>query len=111
MTIGHLGGPAMAAAVMGDDAIAMTKEEHHLRIPVIGGERPAMAEHDLLTFAPILVVNFGAVFGLDRRHGEVSSLWMPGHPSEPVIGPARGRIRWRRPETTKFKLGQSGECW
>ena len=63
----------MAAAVMGDDAIAVIEEEQHLRVPVIGRQRPAMAEHDGLTGAPVLVVNLGAVFGLDRRHGEVSS--------------------------------------
>src|SRR3546814_20833255 len=41
-----LGRAAMATAVMGDDAIALFEEEHHLGVPVIGAERPAMVEHD-----------------------------------------------------------------
>src|ERR1700677_2937533 len=52
MPFAHLRRAAMAAAVMSNDAIAMTEEKQHLRVPVVGGERPAMAEHDGLTFAP-----------------------------------------------------------
>src|SRR5436189_3703756 len=52
-----LGGAAMAAPVVGDDAIAVLEEEQHLRVPVIGRQRPAMAEHDGLTFAPVLIVD------------------------------------------------------
>ena len=40
----------------------------------IGRERPAMAEHDGLTAAPVLVENLNAVFGRDGRHGLVSYL-------------------------------------
>jgi hypothetical protein len=58
---------------MSDDAKAVIEEEQHLRIPVIGRQRPAMAEHDRLTFAPVLVVDFDTVLGLDHRHGEISS--------------------------------------
>ena len=36
----------MAAAVMGDDAVALDQEEHHLGVPVIGAQRPAVVEHD-----------------------------------------------------------------
>ncbi len=36
VTIGHLGGSAMATAVMGDDAKTFRQEEQHLRVPVIG---------------------------------------------------------------------------
>jgi hypothetical protein len=46
------------------------KEEHHLGIPVIGRQRPAMAEYDGLTLAPVLVVDLYAVFGRDCRHGK-----------------------------------------
>src|SRR6185312_3252356 len=58
----------MTPAVMRDDAIAMLEEKHHLRIPVIGRQRPAMAEHDGLTFAPVLVEDLDAVFGRNRIH-------------------------------------------
>jgi hypothetical protein len=47
----------MASAVMRYDAIPVLEEEQHLRVPVIGRQRPAMAEHDGLTFAPVLVVD------------------------------------------------------
>ena len=58
----------MAAPVVGDDAIAAIQEEQHLRIPVIGRQRPAVAEHDGLPFAPVLVKDLNAVFGRDRTH-------------------------------------------
>src|ERR1700678_720080 len=73
VAVAGLGGAAMATAVMGDDAIAVVEEEQHLRVPVIGRKRPAMTEHDGLTRAPVLVVDFDAVFGLDCRHGASSS--------------------------------------
>ena len=49
------------AAIMRDDAEAAVAEEHHLRVPVVRRQRPAMAEHDGLTGAPVLVVDLGAV--------------------------------------------------
>ncbi len=58
----------MAAAVMGDDAIAVLEEEQHLRVPVVGRQRPAVAEHDGLTRAPVLVEDLDAVLGGDRAH-------------------------------------------
>jgi hypothetical protein len=41
-----LGRATMATAVMGYDAIAVFEEKQHLRVPVIGRQRPAVAEHD-----------------------------------------------------------------
>ena len=58
----------MAAAVMGDHAIALIQEEQHLRVPVIGRQRPAMAEHNGLAGTPVLVENLDAVFGCDGGH-------------------------------------------
>src|SRR3984957_7603837 len=63
-----LGRPAMPAPVMRDDAIALTEEEQHLRVPIVRGERPAVAEHDRLAAAPILVENLDAVACGDCRH-------------------------------------------
>jgi hypothetical protein len=57
---------------VGNDAIAVGKEEHHLRIPVVGREWPAVAEHDRLPLAPILVEDLNAVFGGDGGHLIVS---------------------------------------
>jgi hypothetical protein len=60
---------AVAAPVMRDDAEAMVHEEQHLRVPIVGRKRPAVAEHDRLPAAPILVEDLDAVLGGDRRHG------------------------------------------
>ena len=57
MAIARLSGPAVAAPVMGDDAIAVFKEEQHLRVPIIGRQRPTMAEDYGLTFAPVFVID------------------------------------------------------
>src|SRR6266480_2842566 len=57
MAVARLGGPAVASSVMGDDAIAVFEEEQHLRVPVIGRERPAMAENYGLSLAPILIID------------------------------------------------------
>ena len=60
----------MPAAVMRDNAEAMPQEEQHLRVPVVGTERPAMMEHDRLRLlgAPILVEDFDIVLSGDKRH-------------------------------------------
>src|ERR1700704_6807711 len=74
-----LGGTAMSAPVVGYDAIAVAEEEHHLRVPIIGRQRPAVAKHNGLTFAPVLVVNLRSVFGRNR-----------GHKCSPCLPAARG---------------------
>src|SRR5579863_5051182 len=68
MAVADLAGAAMAAAVMRDDAIAVIEEEQHLRIPIIRRQRPAMAEHDRLTLAPILVKDVDLIFCRDDGH-------------------------------------------
>jgi hypothetical protein len=60
---------AVAAAVMRDHTKTLGQEEHHLRVPVVRAQRPAVMKHQRLTAAPIFVENFGAVFGLDEAHG------------------------------------------
>src|ERR1700694_4175700 len=63
-----LGGTAMSAPVVGNDAIAVLEEEQHLRVPIIGRQRPAVAQHDGLPFAPVLVVDFRPIFRRNCRH-------------------------------------------
>src|SRR5215208_7996989 len=76
MALRSLAGTAVAAAIMRDHAIALVEEEEHLRVPVVGAERPAMMENDRLAravlCAPILVEDFRAVFGFDRGHRPIS---------------------------------------
>ena len=60
--------PAMPAPVMGDAAVAAAGEEEHLIFEGVRRKRPAMAEHDGLSGAPVLVINLGSVLRLDRGH-------------------------------------------
>jgi hypothetical protein len=48
VAVADLARAAMAAPVMGDDAVALLEEEEHLRVPVVGAQRPAVVEHDRL---------------------------------------------------------------
>ena len=70
VTVGYLCRAAMAAPIVGDNAIALIDEIEHLRIPVVGAEGPAMMEDDRLGVlrAPVLEVDFRAVFGRDGAH-------------------------------------------
>src|SRR5437899_3323991 len=72
MAVTGLGGTAMSAPVVGYDAIAMLEEEHHLRVPIVGRQRPAVAKHDGLTFAPVLVIDLRSVFRRDCCHRSFS---------------------------------------
>jgi hypothetical protein len=76
VTFGNLGRPAMATAIMGDNAKTLGKEEQHLRIPVIGRERPAVVKHDGLGIlrAPVLVEDFGSVCRLYKAHDHSPSV-------------------------------------
>src|SRR5271156_4394468 len=68
MADAYLRGSPMTTPVLGDDAIAVLKEEQHLRVPIVRGQRPTMAKHNGLTFAPVLVEDLDTVFGCDRAH-------------------------------------------
>jgi hypothetical protein len=57
-----LAGTPMAAPVMGYAAAPSRGEKKHLVFPRIRGQRPAVAEDNGLTFAPILEVNLSAIF-------------------------------------------------
>src|SRR5438105_12320444 len=70
--VAGLRGPAVTAPVMRDDTVAASHEEHHLRVPVICREWPAMAENDGLPLAPVVVEDLHAVLRLDFAHGMLS---------------------------------------
>ena len=63
---------SVATTIMGNAAIAVGSQENHLAFPGIGIERPAVAEDNGLSRAPVLIVNFCAVFGGDCAHGGIS---------------------------------------
>jgi hypothetical protein len=70
-----LAGAAVAAAVMGDAAVALSGQEDHLVFEGVRAERPAVAEHHRLSTAPILIIDWRAVCRRDRAH-RVASLCM-----------------------------------
>jgi hypothetical protein len=55
---------AMAARSCANDAKALAEKEHHLGIPVIRTQRPAVREHDggCVGGAPVLVEDLDTVF-------------------------------------------------
>src|SRR6266581_2068744 len=75
-----LGGAAMAAPVVGDDAIPVLEEEQHLRVPIIGRQRPAVAEDNRLAGAPVFVVDLRAVLSgyrvTGRWYGHSFPFWL-----------------------------------
>src|SRR5436190_15358967 len=54
----------MSTPISCNDAETFAEEKKHLRVPVVGRQRPAVAEDDGLSFAPVLVidVDVGSVF-------------------------------------------------
>src|SRR5690349_19502992 len=47
----------MSAPVGSNDAISFAEEKKHLRVPIIRRERPAVAEHNGLSAAPVFVID------------------------------------------------------
>ena len=92
----------MAAAVVGDAPVAVRRQEEHLRLPGVGGQRPAVAEDDGLSAAPVLVVDLRAVLGLDRVHGTSSCF---GHG---LTGRGLGRRKGQQIRQAGAALGPRG---
>src|SRR5467141_3099522 len=62
----------MAAPIVGDAAISAGGQIEHLVLESVRAERPAMAENDGLSTAPVLEIDLRAVFGRDRVHALLS---------------------------------------
>lgn len=58
--------PAMATTVVRDHTEPVLSKEKHLTVPSVRVQRPTVRESYDRAFAPILVVDFGVVFGGDR---------------------------------------------
>src|SRR5579863_382018 len=69
-----LRGTAMSAPVMSNHAKTALEKEHHLRVPIVCRERPAMMKEKRLSRSPILVINLRSVFCSDRSHDSFSFL-------------------------------------
>src|ERR1700746_3589693 len=72
MAFADLAGPTMSPAIMGDHAITLAEEKQHLRVPIIGRKRPAMAEDDGVALPPVFVEDFDSVLRRDHWHGILS---------------------------------------
>jgi hypothetical protein len=61
----------MATTIVRDHSKPILSEEKHLTIPGVGAQRPTVRERYDRAFAPVLVVDLGAVLGGDRActHG------------------------------------------
>jgi hypothetical protein len=70
IAVPRLARTTVPATIMSDNSAAVRREEQALVIPGVGVERPAMMEHYDVTLAPILVEDFCAVAGGDRRHSD-----------------------------------------
>src|SRR5512137_2234155 len=81
VAIPGLARPAMAATIMGDAAAVVGRQEHHLAFPSIGAERPAVAENDGLSCAPVLVVDLRTILRVKCAHLAVLSLYQWGLPT------------------------------
>src|SRR5438477_11631659 len=90
VAIGRLARTSMPAPIMRDDAIAMVQEKHHLPVPVIRSERPAVRKHNRLSFTPVLVENLCAVLRRDRAHGLSSFSGMGNGCSVGLFGRCEG---------------------
>jgi hypothetical protein len=58
----------MATAIVSDTAVAVSGQADHLVFPRVRAEWPTMTEDDGLSRAPVLVIDFVVVAGIDRRH-------------------------------------------
>src|SRR5436309_3704754 len=47
----------MSAPIIRNDAETFAEEKKHLRVPIVRRERPAVAEHDGLSFAPVFIID------------------------------------------------------
>jgi hypothetical protein len=64
---------------MSDTAIAVGRQEAHLIFPGVGAQRPAMAEEDRLSCAPVFVVeiNVTGILFADSNVGQDDSPLFP----------------------------------
>ncbi|PAV69549.1 hypothetical protein WR25_24848 [Diploscapter pachys] len=73
--------PSEPTPVIGDRAEARVRQRHHLRVPAVRRQRPAMDQDHGPARAPVLDVNIGAVARFDIGHGD--------HPLRQCAAPTR----------------------
>src|SRR3981081_72421 len=68
VTVGRLRRTPVTPTVMRDDAKAVVQEKHHLGVPIVRAQRPAVREDDWLALAPVFVIDLRTVFGRYHAH-------------------------------------------
>src|SRR5713226_4528858 len=86
VSVAGLARSPVTSPIMGDDAIAMIQEKHHLGIPVSRTQWPAMTENNRLSVSPILVIDLCSVFCRDRRHNTSPFGRVPGKNLRGIFG-------------------------
>jgi hypothetical protein len=61
----------VTATVVSDHPEALIQEEHHLTVPVVGTQWPAVMKEERLTRAPILVEDLRAIRCCEDCHAEL----------------------------------------
>src|SRR5216117_2271426 len=83
VSVAGLSRATMSAPIIRNDAETFAEEKKHLRVPIIRRERPAVAEHDGLSFAPVFIidVDVSSVFFSDSDvwHSNTLSLLPSSH--------------------------------
>src|SRR5947207_57477 len=66
----------MTTPVVRDDTVALVEEVQHLRVPVVGAQRPAVMEDERLRIlaTPVLVEDLDAVLCDDFAHDTILSM-------------------------------------
>src|SRR2546428_11857651 len=68
VAVAGLARSSVTSTIMGDDAIAMSRQEHNLGVPIVGRQRPSVRKDDGLAAAPIFVIDLRSVLSRDCRH-------------------------------------------
>ena len=99
---------SMATAVMGNAAVSVSGQEEHLVFPGIRAQRPAVAEDDRLSCAPVLVIDLGTVFRCDRAHGAFSFCFRLA-PCPPLL--AHGAVRAGLAANKQYSCQKAEKKW
>src|ERR1700744_6646678 len=72
---------------MRDHAKPVIQKEHHLRVPVVRRQRPAMRKDNGLPAAPIFVENLNAILRTHLTHRMLSLMLFNGRPAVSLWAP------------------------
>src|SRR6266550_5675536 len=68
ISIPWLAGSPMASSIMGDTAITALRQKEHLILECVRAQRPAVAEDNRLSLAPVVVIDPRSIFCRDLTH-------------------------------------------